>query len=221
MPRTRIAALLVVLSLVLVVSGAVAATSALFVVGDTMLSASDSTVKKHLDVQGYQVTVLDDDKAAGSKPDSFDVVLISSSVTSSNVASAKQFLTTATPILNWENALLDDFQLTMNFTTAQSSVFTIADSGHPITKGLGAEVNAYTSSPTLHTGTIGVGKVIAQLKGTDLAAVAVVDKGEKLLDGSKSPNKRVHFAGGDDAFASITADGCKLLDQVLAWLLAK
>lgn len=221
MNRVRVTALFTLLLLVSVASGAMATGNVLLIVGDSYLNASDSAVQKHLEGAGYKVTVLDDDQAASGKPGDFRVILISSTCSSGKVVSATQYLTTATPILNWENATLDDFQLASEISSqAISGVFSVTSGSHWITQGFGAEIAAYSSTPSLHTAYMKAGKVLAEIKGSNWAAVAVADKGEKLLDGSTSPNKRAHFAGGDDAFASITAEGWKLFDRVLEWLLA-
>lgn len=222
MGRWRVVALLTGVLLGLTAGTGLAATSVLFVVGNSALNPSDAAVQKHLEGMGWTVAVVDDDEAGAQNPDAHGIVVVSSTSSSANVVQHAKYLKTPKPVLSWENAVMDDYQIAVQTHGEYESdgVFTVKEAAHPIVKGVSGDVKAYSGPTALHSGVADAGKVVATIKNSDNLAVLAVDKGTKLADGSASPGKRVYFAAGDNTFESITGDGWKLFHQSLLWLVA-
>lgn len=200
-------------------AGSVFAASALFCVGNTELIPSDELAKGRLEKLGYTVSLLDHNEAASAEPDNYDIIVVSSTVTSGNIVGNEAFLLTAVPTLLWEQGTFDEYQLsTANAYDAVEGVFLIEEPKHPIAAGLKGSVQVYSEAVDMHRGNTEVGTAVALVDGTDHIGIMACDKGEELLDGSAAPGKRAWFAASDNSAALFTDDGWKLFDATIKWL---
>ena len=201
--------------------GASAAKSALLVcVMDP--NESDALVTENLEKLGFKVTLVDHASCADENPAKFDVVVVSSTSTSGNIVNASAYLTTATPVLTWESALMDDYRYTTELGAYDydDSTLTVKDAGHPVMAGFGKTFAPYDDMVNLHTGVPVAGKVVAELPDGK-AGVIVADKGDKLMDGFVAPGRRAYIASGDVVWTSANKNGWKLFSQDITWLTTK
>jgi hypothetical protein len=188
-------------------------------------SGSDTAIATHLKNRGFLVT----DKGppfATTDADGFQLVVISSSITSGDVGN--KFLNTPVPEVGWEQAILDD-QLMISLTdptkrgtaTTQTQL-NILNSSHPLAAGLSGTVTIATSPTDITWGTPEAGAtVVATVIGQpSQAAIFGFDIGDTLSDGaSKAPARRVHAFMTDESYSILNSDGKKLLDAAITWAL--
>ncbi|MBK7406331.1 MAG: PKD domain-containing protein, partial [Phycisphaerales bacterium] len=190
-------------------------------------SPSDQAVADFLSGLGYQVTSFDDDR--GARPsaaeiaEQFDAVVISSTITSSNIAG--DFRDEDIPLVFWENALLqtDREPLADNHAVqGGAQAINILDNAHPITKGLDTgdlTVFASPSNMSVGLGNIAPGaQVLASRSGAPGdAAIIAADAGALLLGGHTAPARRAFLFLEDANWLATTDAGKTILEQTLAW----
>ncbi len=129
---------LTLLSILLCPMQLLAQGNVLFLVGDAgNLNNSDAHIKILMELRGYTVTLqTDDDCDPAVDIVGQDIVLISSTVSSGNVA---DFSLVDRPLAVWEQADLDDFGMTSSQgnRSPEENIITI-DNSHPVAYGLSA-----------------------------------------------------------------------------------
>lgn len=185
--------------------------------------AIDQKIAAHLGARGYSVRMLDQALPPEAASDA-DLVLISSTVSSKQVASGWRYL--ARPLLTWENDLLDDFAMTgkrhdVDFGEAQKERYLwLVNAPHPIAAGLPAGVtNVYGKQAAMSWGKPGLGAtIIATLYGQpEKAAIFAYEKGATMDYESLAPARRVMFFLNNDTFGNLSAAGTSLFDAAVDW----
>jgi hypothetical protein len=198
----------------------------LFIVATAGPNASNVAEANHLFALGYDVTV---EGAAGSVTADADgkaAVIISSTVSSGDVGN--KFVASATPVMFWENALEDNFLLTLDTGTPtphnSTGGLTTLDIdpgavGSKMAAGLSGTVTVTTAADTFAWGLPAPSaKIIATITGSNPteAAIYSVEAGDTLIDGtSKAAGRRVFFFLTDSTFLVLNADGVKLFDAAV------
>jgi hypothetical protein len=188
-------------------------------------AGGDNAVIAHLKNLGFVVT----DKGppfATTDANGYQLIVVSSSITSGDVGN--KFLTTAIPVVLWEQAILDDMLMVSatdatkrGTATAQTQV-SIVNSAHPLAAGLSGTVTIASPATDINWGTPETGAtVIASVVGQPTqAAIFAFDTGDTLSDGtSKAAARRVHAFMSDNSYPNLNADGRKLVDAAIAWAL--
>jgi hypothetical protein len=189
------------------------------------LNASDAGVKARLEGMGFQVKVIDAPSSQTSDATGKALIVNSSTVNSGDVAN--KFQTVPVPVINWEQALEDNYLFTLDTATTHNSTtsttetqLNIVNANHPLAAGLP------TGPLTVSSGTQfcwGVPAATATIIATTVddptqAAIYGFEKGALLVDGTTAAAaRRVQFPGSDDSFATLNANGLKLFDAAVAW----
>jgi hypothetical protein len=212
----------------------------LLVVGNTTLNSGDAAAKKRLEALGYAVTVKLAASSTSADANGKDLVVISSTVTSTDVGS--KFTNVAVPVLTWENAILDDLGMTLGaagtdfgttanqtnasiFTTAcnRATMYTSAvgfgDGCHDISAGLSGTFALLRQSGPVSWGKPGsAAQSIAFEPGnTNHALVFGYDKGAAMPLLASAPARRVFVFLGDTTASTWTAKGQSLFDNAVFW----
>ncbi len=216
---------LITLVLLVTVASAVAAAdkTAAFIRQNAIADpTSDNMVVAQLQALGFKVTPFDHKALAGLKPGDFTLIVISSTVNSGDVYSGCPALfTAATPVIDWENALLDELKIVSTSSTATGTSIDIVGT-HPITAGLKGSVAVSTASGNILGGAGSLAKgaqVLATVGSTNV--LIAVEKGAALLDGSPAAGRRVAFPGSD-TFLTTATDAMKtLFKQAVTWAIGQ
>ena len=202
------------------------ALKALFVVGtDSVpdLNASDAGVKAHLESLGFAVTLANAPESTTEDAAGMDLIVTSATVNSGDVGD--KFQATAIPVVNWEQALQDNYLTTGNEGSDRGTIdgqttVEIVNSTHALSSGLLPGISTVTTSELPHSwGLPTSGAVtIAHVEG-DPSQVVVYgyEAGAAMFDGAVAPARRVMLFGGNDAFAAATAEGVALYDAAFRW----
>ena len=183
----------------------------------------DRKIAAHLGARGYSVRLLDQAQPPEAVGDA-DLVMISSTVSSKQVASGWRYL--AKPLLTWENDLLDDLAMTgkrhdVDFGEAEKERYLwLVNAPHPIAAGLPAGVtNVYGKQAGMGWGKPGLGaSIIATLYGQpEKAAIFAYEKGATMDYESLAPARRVMFFLDNDTFANLSPAGTSLFDAAVDW----
>lgn len=212
---------------------------ALFVVGTTSLNAGDAAVKKRLESLGYAVTVKAATAAVSTDAKGKDLVVISSTVTSTDVNT--KFTSSTTPVITWEEKIQDDLGMTgavsgtdfgttatqtdasvytsaCDFATMYTSAKGFADGCQDLAGGLYGSFSILRSSGTVAWGKPGSAaiKIAYQSGNTGKTMVYAYDKGA-AMPGLAAPARRVFLFLTDNTAASWTLKGQTLFDQAVYW----
>lgn len=207
---------------------------------------SDLQIKARLEeIFGFDVLLVDDDtvdtrdtedgKFLIADAQGLDVKLVYvSSPVNSNKAGAQAWHTSGIPLINVEQADIDNFQYASGgggiANGPPPTSVNILLPEHPMAAGLGEGEIAFTDGflPGSDTGSHHAGSghvmgdtvaVVAQLPGGQSALVGF-DIGTTLLDETVTTARMAHLAiTGDDQFRSFNENGLKLFDAMVAWLL--
>lgn len=190
-------------------------------------SASDTAIVARLREMGFQVTEVVDSASATSQAADKDLIVISSTVGSGNVAT--KFTASAVPIITWETALADELGLendNVNGATigAQTEI-EITNSTHPLAAGLnvGNLVVYSTAGDVGSLGTVVPGAVViaTAVDGTARPVLFGVEKDVELNPAriAAAPARRVFLFFGNNTYVNATADGKKLFDAAVNWAL--
>jgi Bacterial Ig domain/Bacterial lectin/PA14 domain/Bacterial Ig-like domain len=209
----------------------------LFVTADPgpLTFAGDQAIYDHLLNSGFDVQITtgsavpDDGSTANGKA----LVIVSSSLGSGTVVAATstiapsgdaKFINTPVPLMDWESALLDNFDFQADAdpkgTTASVTDINIVDAANPLAAGLSAGPHTVvSSSATFSWGTpIGAHIVATMTADPTQACIFYYEKGDKTLHGT-TPARRAFFFFQDNTAAAANADGWKLFDAEVSWLL--
>ena len=187
--------------------------------------------------RGYYVKVLSSttDNPDGSSANGMDLLVISSTIGSGNVAGT--YTASTVPVLNWESNLQDDFGFKLEATEAEigTSVATtdllILDPSHPLATGFPAGPVTVWDMPLgfrTWVDTNNLPDLIAIGWATDNVtqvlspAYCAMDVGARLDDPlqwgvATQPARRVMLPLGDTTALNLTENGWKLMDAAVDW----
>ena len=195
----------------------------LFIVGDTNLSAGDVAVKNHLTEQGYNVMTVDAQWAEASDANGKDLVLISSTILSTDLGTT--FKQVSTPVMTWEAYLFDDMAMTgnsagTNFDT-EWGVNSYTATNHPINGNLsGTTFDIFTSEDDVSWGyPYNASNDAGYIPGSpNKCLVIAYDEDDAMFGNFHAPARRVGFFLRDNNATKLTAKGWQLFDQSIQWL---
>jgi hypothetical protein len=202
---------------------------ALMVVGNTTLGAGDAAIQTRLQNLGYTVTAKSGPASAAADATGKALVVISSTVTSSDVNT--KFRTATVPVLLWESALYQQNYMglagptsgTDYGTIAGQTQVTITNPTHPMAAGLSGNVAVTTSAQTLSWGRPNANAVsVAKVLGDTTNPRQVIfgyDKGA-VMPGLTAPARRVGFLLEDATAGALAANGGALFDAAVQWVVA-
>lgn len=198
---------------------------ALLVASSTTLNASDAGIQARLEQMGWQVTVVAAAASVTGDANGKDLVIVSSTVGSGDVNT--KFRDVAVPVIQWEQALQDDFLMTLNTadtdrgTAADQTEGNIVNADHPLAAGLSLGTKTLGTVPeSFSWGVPGPeAVVIATLVADPTHAIVYgYDTGSTLIDGTTlAPARRVMFLWGDNGYATATEDALALFDAAVIW----
>jgi hypothetical protein len=203
------------------------APQAIILVGNSSiptLNPSDAAVKARLESQGWQVTVVQAPVSKTTDADGKQLIVVSSTVSSADVGA--KFRDAAVPVVSWEQAVQDDFLMTLNGATDHNTVtgqtqISIVNADHPLAAGLPAGlITVTTNAQDVGYGVPNTNAVIIAAVATDptQAVIYGYDKGAILIDGTTpAPARRVMFLGSDNSFAAFTPEALQLFDAAVRW----
>ncbi|MBK9013380.1 MAG: HYR domain-containing protein [Saprospiraceae bacterium] len=198
--------------------------NALFVVGSTWLNSGDAWVKNRLESLGLNVTVKSATSALSTDANGNGVVIISSTINSSDVGS--KFTNVAVPIVTWESYLLDNLKMV---GSAEQSDFgqnngyktlNITDPSHPLSAGLSGNVQVYSSNSYMRWGwtTNASAAKVAKVSGQEAwYGLFGSEKGAAMQGGFVAPARRVSLFMDEDTPTLLTAKGIQLFDGAIEW----
>lgn len=157
----------------------------------------------------------------------YDVFVISSTPGSGSIRN--KWHDSATPIVNWEEAVADngagEFMITEGRpkdNAATDHVITILGA-HPITAGfsVGQDVTITTGQAELWWSTglqaPGSTSLANEMGDPSRLFLTIVDTGGELNDASLAPARRIMLGFTDSTFDALTADGQQLFGQSIDW----
>ena len=201
--------------------------SALLVVGNTTLNSGDAAIKNRLTTLGFDVTVRADAAVQSTEADGKDLVVVSATVTSSNVNT--KFKNKVTPVIICENALEDDMAMTSATTgnygnATNQGTLTMITSTDPLSAGLSGTPAVTTPGRNFTWGKPGANAVSIANVPSDATKIAIYryEAGVSMV-GLTAPDRRVGFftgdetVVGDEAAANLTTSGLALFDAAVKW----
>lgn len=153
-------------------------------------------------------------------------------ITSSTVGSGDvntKFRDVAVPVVNWEQALQDDYLMTGNTdgtdrgTATAQTTLDIVTAAHPMAAGLSGTVTVANSATDFSWGLPAAGATrIATVTGdANRVVIYGYDTGATLANGTTAaPARRVMLFLSDNAYANLTAQGQALVEAAIDWALA-
>lgn len=199
--------------------------SAWLVVGAGTLGSGDSNVRTRLLGKGFDVTVIADADLASSGSVTAAVVIISSTASSSLVGTT--FLSTPVPIMTWESQLFASMGLVDGTASSSSgetatgaTALVVNPSAGPLAAGLSGTVTVLSSSlAQINWGVPGAQAIaVAAVSGeASHLAIFAYDQGAQMV-GLLAPARRVAFFLTRSSSGALTAEGWKLFDAAVAWL---
>jgi len=196
--------------------------SVLFVVGNLTLNSGDAAVKAKLEAMGFTVTVVSDAAATSADATGKTLVVISSTIISSNVNT--KFTNVNVPVLTWEPGILDDLKMTGTASTEYGTTFNqtqinITGAGHTLAGGLPNGLTSVFS--TVQTTTWGKpnanASAIATIAGSPTQICIFGYSAGAPMFGINAPARRVGFFLGDAGAAALTAAGNQLFEAAIQW----
>jgi hypothetical protein len=201
---------------------------ALLVVGTVSIPAlnpSDAGIKARLEEKGWQVPVVQAPLSVSTDANGKQLIIISATVASGDVGT--KFRDSAVPMLNWEQAVQDDFLMTLNTadvdrgTQAGQTNVNIVKADHPLAGGLSVGLKTTTTNAQDYSWGLPSTNAVIIATIADNPARAVIYGYEKdaiLADGlTPAPARRVMFFSGNDGFAAFTPDAVILFDAAVQW----
>ncbi len=195
----------------------------LFVVGNTNLNTGDAAAKNRLEALGHIVTTISGSASQSNSANGKDLVVISSTVSSSNVNT--KFRNSTVPVLVWESYLFDDMKMTGTSTSTYGSInnqtqLTIADQNHFIASTLSGNQTIVNAASTLTWGSPApAASKIATIAGNSSQAVIFAyDTGDQM-QGLIAPARRVGFYFADATASESTTTSWTLFTAAVAYAL--
>jgi hypothetical protein len=184
---------------------------------------SDLAISNRLQSAGYTVQVVTDSASNTTNATGKALVITSSTVTSGNVNT--KFRDVAVPVINWEQALQDDYRYTstsgFGVANPQTSL-NITNAGHPLAAGLpaGPRVVANSGGNFSWGDPGGSPIIIARLNDGSHPCLYAYETGAAMITGT-APARRVHLFLQDETFVALNADGLKLFDAAVIWAIGQ
>ena len=199
--------------------------SILFVSGSAAGTVSDQVLITRLEQQGHQVQVIDDDVITSGAESGFDLVLISSSVSSSKVGNKLTGI--AVPIINWEAFLFDDLGMTggqsgVDFgSNLDETQIDVINSSHSLSAGLSGLTTVTSSPQRMYWGQPGANAInIAHIAGDpSRSTVFAYETGVLMVNNLPAQSRRIGLFMDGDAPAALTAEALQLFDVAIFWVL--
>jgi hypothetical protein len=196
--------------------------TALLVVGNTTLTASDSLINARLQNLGYSVTVKSGSGSSTGDAAGKSIVVISSTITSGDVNT--EFKNVDVGVLNWEQALLDDFGMTGNVMgtdrgneTSQTQL-SISAGSHPLAIGYSGTQTVFGAAGTVSWGKPNgnATKVATVVGDANKALIFSYEKGASMV-GATAPARRVGFLLEDNSALLMNTTALNLFDAAVRW----
>jgi hypothetical protein len=208
----------------LIVSLPASASNILYLVGNLTLVAGDAAVKTTLESMGHVVTTKLGTASVTADAATTNLVLISSSIASTDVAA--KFKTVTQPVFVSENGIFDDMAMTGTVsgtdfgTTLTQTQIVIQVTGHQMSAGLTGTQTITTATRTINFGKPGTGaiKLANQVGDATKLAIFGYDVGGVMV-GLNAPGRRVGFFFADDSPNALTAAGTSLFKAAISWAL--
>ena len=199
---------------------------ALLVSSSATAAGGDSDVLARLQTLGFTVTVVDDDVVLASDATGKDLIVVSSTVSSSKVGGT--FTTTPVPLVTWEAWIFDDLDFTggsafvdYGSISAQTTVNVDITGSHPLTAGLSGSVVVNSSPRRLRWGNPAPGAIIAAtVPGNASQATNFGFEEGQLMQTLAAPARRVGLGMDDDNIDVLTPEGEALFDAAVLWAAA-
>ncbi len=213
--------------------------------GDTASTPNDDqAIEDHLNARygAGSVNYMAATSAAldGSSANGFDLIVISESVSSSDIRS--KYEDTTVPLINWENAIPDDgdgeFQMSEGKgTVLEQTQIVISETVEapflPLTAGLSGTVTIFSAGATIQVGKgelgLGVAQIATSVDDDSFSTLFAVDVGGALLGDGLAPepatspetaaSRRVMFPLWRAGFSDLNDNGIKLFNASIDWLL--
>jgi len=187
------------------------------------LSMGDQRIRDALEDKGVMVT-LGNDQGPGSQANGMDLVVVTSSGASEDIAG--KYRTVTVPVLCFETGILDDMGMTgpgleMNFGVSESTQIEIVAALHPLAAGLSGTVNVASESGFMTWGIpAATATKVATLTGADAnkSTIFFYERGAMMV-GLEAPALRVGHFAGDTVIENLTANGQRLLDAAIDFVL--
>lgn len=194
---------------------------ALLVIGHSSIGTADARVRDRVAELGIPVVVKTASATTAADANGKSVVLISSTVSPSNVGT--KFRNVTVPVVVWEAAVFDDMGMTGNRssidlgTISSQTRLNVVASGHPLAAGLGGLVTVTTSGSMFSWGKPNGNAGIATLANDSTrAAIFAYEAGAPMV-GLAAPARRVGFFLHDTTSQVLTANGTALLQAAVRW----
>jgi RHS repeat-associated protein len=196
--------------------------SALFVVGSTTLSAGDAAIKARIEQLGFTVSVKDAVSAVTADANDKGLVVISESVTSTNVNT--KFRDVSVPVVVLEAALYDDMGMTgltvgtdfdnqMNQTEVR-----ITDSTHQMAANLTGTVSIATAPSSFAWGVPASTAIkVVSLANSSTRYALYGYETETTMMGMSAPARRVGAFLLHSTAAALNHNGWALFDAAIRW----
>jgi Glycosyl hydrolase family 26 len=181
--------------------------TALFVVGDPAVPTSgDTAAATRLTAINFDVTVVDDGLVTAAQAEAFDVVLVSSSV-SSTLGTRLRDITT--PVVIWKPWVYDDMKMTgvvanTDYRNVVGDGVTIVNAAHPLAAGKSGFVSFFTGQ-VFGAGAPTAGAEVVATAGEP--ALFVYESGAAMFGGFVAPGCRVAFPSGNSAMKLMSTAG--------------
>ncbi|MEE9354439.1 MAG: hypothetical protein V3U75_02510, partial [Methylococcaceae bacterium] len=206
------------------VTDVVQSKSILFVSGSAAGNTSDQILITRLEQQGHQVQVIDDNVITSGAESGFDLVLVSSTVSSGKVGNKLTGI--SVPIVNWEAFLFDNLGMSGDQSgdfgsSLDQTQIEVTNASHPLAAGQSG-LTAVTNSPQrMYWGQPGVNAInIAHVAGDpSRSTVFAYEAGVLLANNLIAQSRHVGLFMGKDAPVYLTVEALQLFDVAVSWAL--
>lgn len=205
-------------------AGEVSASNVLFVVGNTTLGTGDAAIQSTLQGMGHTVNVKLSTSAVTADASANDLVIISSTITSTDVNT--KFRTVTKPVIVWENGIYDDMNLTNTLsgtdygTTATQTQIVMSSPAQQMSAGLTGTVTIVSASSTVTWGKPSGSAISIASQVGDASKLVIFgyETGASMV-GLTAPARRVGFLASDATPASFNTSGTALFKAAVNWAL--
>jgi len=188
--------------------------------------AGDIPVRNRLISLGHTVTTILDSAGTAADMVGKDLIVISSSVQSVDMAAyaVSSLVNSPLPILDYEPALFDELLLgaSGNNIDGQASL-TITTPGHPLAAGFSGSITVYSTPGMMAfgvAGTLGTDATVVATSDVGDPAIFTYNKGNRLSDDTTiAAARRVGFYFNEVGVPGANPDGFKLFDAAVGYAL--